>query len=124
MAVHIETGTMVAAGYKSRTLAHLGLVGGMYEELGIGEVIDRAVPQDEERRFVSVGQAVKAMGLNGLGFVNQRLYLVPHFFQDKPTERLVGAGIRPEHLNDDVTGRALEALHEHDVTTVYALVSV
>src|ERR671914_2717213 len=76
MAVHIETGTRVSPGYKSCTLAHLGLVGGMYEELGIGEVIDRAVPQDEERRFVSVGQAVKAMVLNGLGFVNQRLYLI------------------------------------------------
>jgi hypothetical protein len=55
MAVHIETGTMVAPGYKSRTLAHLGLVAGMYEELGIGEVIDRAVPQDEERRFTQSG---------------------------------------------------------------------
>lgn len=32
MAVHIETGTMVSPGYKSRTLAHLGLVAGMYEE--------------------------------------------------------------------------------------------
>nr|MBS0021846.1 DUF4277 domain-containing protein [Gammaproteobacteria bacterium] len=76
--------------------------------------------QDHERRIVSVGQAVKAMVLNGLGFVNQRRYLVPHFFQDKPTERLIGAGIGPEHLNDDVTGRALEKLYEHDVTLVYA----
>src|SRR5919199_4817213 len=101
MAVHIETGTMVAAGYKSRTLAHLGLVAGMYEELGIGEVIDRAVPQDEERRFVSVGNAVKAMVLNGLGFVNQRLYLVPLFFQHKPTPRLIAPGVEAQHLNDD-----------------------
>src|ERR671914_245023 len=123
MAVHIETGTRVSPGYKSCTLAYLGLVGGMYEELGIGEVIDRAVPQDEERRFVSVGQAVKAMVLNGLGFVNQRLYLIPHFFQDKPTERLLGAGISPEHLNDDVTGRALDRLYEQDVTGMYGLVS-
>ena len=59
MAVHIETGTMVAPGYKSCTLAHLGLVAGMYEELGIGEVIDQAVPQDEERRFVSVARRSK-----------------------------------------------------------------
>src|ERR687892_989962 len=124
MAVHIETGTMVSPGYKSRTLAHLGLVAGMYEELGIGEVIDRAVPQDEERRFVSVGQAVKAMVLNGLGFVNRRLYRIPHFFQDKPTERLLGAGIGPEHLNDEVTGRAWDRLYEQDVTSVYALVSM
>src|SRR5881409_2093480 len=119
MAVHIETGTMVSPRYKSRTLAHLGLVAGMYEELGIGEVIDRVVSQDEERRFVSVGQAVKAMVLNGLGFVNQRLYLIPHFFQDKPTERLLGAGISPEHLNDDVTGRALDRLYEQDSTSFH-----
>jgi transposase len=123
MAAHIETGTMVSPGYESRTLDHLGLVSGMYEELGIGEVIDRVVPQERGKRIVSVGQAVKAMVLNGLGFVNQRLYLVPHFFQDKPTGRLIGAGICPEHLNDDVTGRALEALYEQEVTRVYALVS-
>lgn len=70
--------------------------------------------------MVSVGQAVKALVLNGLGFVDQRLYLVPHFFQDKPTQRLIGPGICPEHLNDDVTGRALERLYEHDVTTMDA----
>ena len=80
MAAHIETGTMVAPGYETRTLDHLGLIAGMYEELGIGEVIDRVVPQGREKRIVSVGQAVKAMVLNGLGFVNQRLYLVPPLF--------------------------------------------
>jgi transposase len=120
MAAHIETGTMVDPRYESRHLGHLGLVAGIFDELGLGEAIDRLIPQDHERRIVSVGQAVKAMVLNGLGFVNQRLYLVPHFFQDKPTERLIGAGIGPEHLNDDVTGRALEKLYEHDVTLLYA----
>lgn len=123
MAAHVETGTMVAPRYESRNLDHLGLVAGIYDELGIGEAIDRLIPQDSEKRIVSVGQAVKAMVLNGLGFVNQRLYLVPQFFQDKPTQRLLGAGISPEHLNDDVTGRALETLYEHDVTLVYARVA-
>src|SRR5918992_2678378 len=64
------------------------------------------------------------MVLNGLGFVNPRLYRIPHFLQDKPTERLLGAGIGPEHLNDDVTGRAWDRLYEQDVTSVYALVSM
>ena len=100
MAVHIETGTMVAPGYKSCTLAHLGLVAGMYEELGIGEVIDRAVPQDEERRFVSVGQAVKAMVLNGLGFVNQRLYLIPHFSRTSLVNGCLGRALA---LNSSMT---------------------
>jgi transposase len=99
MAAHIRTGTMVTpTSYQSRTLDHLGLVAGMYDELGIGEVVDRLVAP---KRQVSVGQAVKAMVLNGLGFMDQRLYLTPRFFEDKPTERLVGAGIKAEQLNDD-----------------------
>jgi hypothetical protein len=52
----------------------------MFDALGIGDIIDQAICQDTIKRQVSVGQAVKAMILNGLGFVNQRLYLVPYFF--------------------------------------------
>jgi len=116
MAAPIETGTMVPPRYRSQTLDHLGLVAGMYEELGIGERIDQVIAQDRDKRQVSLGQAVKAMVLNGLGLVNQRLYLVAKFFGDKPTERLVGDGIQPEQLNDDVLGRALDALYEFGVT--------
>ena len=95
----------------------------MYEELGIGQTIARAVIQDGDKRQGSLGQAVKAMVLNGLGFINQRLYLMPKFFWDKPTERLIGEGIQPEHLNDDVLGRALDALYKFGVTELYALIA-
>jgi transposase len=121
MATHIRTGTMVTPNtYQSRTLDHLGLVAGMYDELGIGEVLDRLVPQ---KRQVSVGQAVKAMVLNGLGFVDQRLYLTPRFFEDKPTERLVGAGIEAAQLNDDTLGRTLDELYQKGVTQTYLQVA-
>lgn len=73
--------------YCGQVLDHLGLVAGMFEELGIAEVIDEATAQNPEMRIVTAGQAVKAMVLNGLGVVNQQLYLVPHFFQNKPTPR-------------------------------------
>jgi hypothetical protein len=33
----------------SRNLDHLGLVAGIYDELGIGEVIDRIIPQEFSR---------------------------------------------------------------------------
>ena len=95
----------------------------MYEELGIGEQIDQVIAQDRAKRQVSLGQAVKAMVLNGLGLVNQRLYLVPKFFGDKPTQRLVGDGMQPEQLNDDVLGWALDALYEFGVTERYALIA-
>src|SRR5215475_8782411 len=61
--------------YRTQVLDHLGLVAGMFEELGITEVIDQATKQNPEMRIVTAGHAVKAMVLNGLGFVNQQLYL-------------------------------------------------
>src|SRR6266496_1187467 len=70
--------------YRTQVLEHLGLVAGMFEELGIAEVIDHATQQDPAMRIVTAGHAVKAMVLHGLGFLNQQLYLVPHFFHTPP----------------------------------------
>jgi len=109
--------------YKSETLEHLGLVAGMFDELGIGDLVDELVPQDLSQRKVSVGEALKAMVLNGLGFANRRLYLMPEFFRNKPTERLVGAGISPEHLNDDALGKALDTLYDFGLTEIYRLIA-
>ena len=106
--------------YKSETLEHLGLVAGMFDELGIGELVDKHVPQDLEQRKISVGQALKAMVLNGLGFANRRLYLTTKFFQNKATERLLGQGVKPEQLNDDALGKALDDLYSHGVSELYS----
>jgi|SRR5215467_965416 len=97
--------------YRSQVLDHLGLVAGMFDELGIGEVIDRVTQQNPERRDLTAGEAVKAMVLNGLGFINQALYLVPKFFQNKPTYRLISSRVTPEQLNDDALGRVLDTLY-------------
>jgi transposase len=124
MAAHIETGTMAPPlQYQSYTLDHLGVVAGMCDELGIAELIDRVVVQDRDKRTVSVGTGVKAMILNGLGFVNRALYLIPHFFEGKPLARLLGPGIQAEHLNDDVLGRHLDELYEYGVTPLYSLLA-
>ena len=109
--------------YQSQVLDHLGLVAAMYEDLGIGAVIDRAIAQDATKRPVSLGQAVKAMVLNGFGFVNQQLSLVPRFFHNTPTARLIGPGIEATPLNDDVLGRALEALYSYGGTPLYSLIA-
>ena len=119
MVTHIETGVMNSPKYLSQQLDHLGLIAGMFDELEFGQLIDELIPQDTTQRLVSVGQAVKAMVLNGLGFANRALYLTPLFFRDKPTERLIGKGILPEHLHDDLLGRSLDALYEYDVSKLY-----
>jgi transposase len=111
------------APYCSQVLDHLGLVAGMFDELGLGDVIDRATQQNPEMRDLTVGEAVKAMVLNGLGFINQALYLVPRFFQNKPTYRLISPRIAPAQLNDDALGRALDTLYAYGVTELYSLMA-
>jgi hypothetical protein len=74
-------------------------------------------------RDLTVGEAVKAMVLNGLGFINQALYLVPMFFQNKPTYRLISPRVAPAQLNDDTLGRALDTLYNSGVTALYSLIA-
>lgn len=99
-------------------LDHLGIVAGVCQEMGLVEYFNRLDEQVHAR--VSLGQAVLAMVLNGLGFSNRRLYLVPQFFQHKPIDRLIGPGITAEDLNDDCLGRALDWLTAHDLTALFA----
>lgn len=109
--------------YHSQVLDHLGLVAAMFDELSIGDTLDQATHQNPEMRDLTVGEAVKAMVLNGLGFVNHALYLVPRFFQHKPTSRLISPRVTPERLNDDALGRALETLYASGVTELYSLIA-
>ena len=110
--------------YRRQVLDHLGLVAGMFDELGIGAVIDHTTRQNPEARVVTVGQAVKARVLNGVGVVNHQRSLVPLFFQHNPTPRLIAPAIEAPHLNDDTLGRALDTLYDYGVTELYSLVAV
>ena len=104
--------------YQTERLDHLGIVAGICKEAGIAEWLDKIA--GENRRSVSVGTAVVAMILNGLGFSNRQLYLVPQYFENKPVEHLLGEGITADMLNDDTLGRTLDWIYAHDVTTLFA----
>ncbi len=104
--------------YQTERLDHLGIVAGVCREAGIAEWLDKIA--GENRRSVSVGTATVAMILNGLGFSNRQLYLVPQYFENKPVEHLLGEGITADMLNDDCLGRTLDWIYEHDVTTLFA----
>ena len=70
------------------------------------------------------GSLVKAMILNGLGFVSAPLYLFSEFFVGKATEHLLGEGIKPEHLNDDRMGRALDSLSNQGLTPLFTNIAM
>src|SRR5215469_8773269 len=99
-------------------LDHLGIVAGVGQEIGLIDYFDELVTQEHER--VSLGQVVLALILNGLGFSNRQLYLVPQFFATKPVAHLLGVGITADDLNDDRLGRTLDWLTAHDLTALFA----
>jgi transposase len=108
----------MAEEYRNERLDHLGIVAGVCQEIGLATWLDAQDPGN--RQQVSVGTATVAMILNGLGFSNRQLYLVPQYFANKPIEHLLGAGISAEMLNDDCLGRTLDWLYAHDPTKLFA----
>jgi Domain of unknown function (DUF4277) len=61
--------------YRCQSLDHFVLVAGMFDKLGITAVINQATQQNLETRVITMGHAVKAIVLNGRGFVNPQIYL-------------------------------------------------
>ncbi len=104
-------------------LDHLGIVAGIVDRIGLVELVnERSGTSPDE--LVSSGQVVKAMILNGLGFVSAPMYLFSRFFEGKPTEHLLGEGIKPEHLNDDKLARVLEKLFEAGLTSLFVEIAL
>ena len=95
----------------------------MFDELGIGDVIDQHIPQADTFRKLSIGTICKALVINGLGFSQRRLYMVEDFFRGKPCEELLGQGVTADMLNDSVLARALDSLYESGCTDLFGLVS-
>jgi transposase len=106
----------------TKSLNHLGLVAGTLKELGIPEKIDQLLgPENvQATKNVKVSECVSAMILNGLGFANQALYLIPTFLENKPVERLINPGVIAEFFNDDALGNGLDIIAEFDPTKFFA----
>ena len=64
---------------KIKNLDHLGIVAGLIDEIGIVEIINSKLGIDPGEK-ISAGTVVKAILINGLGFVSRPLYLFSQFF--------------------------------------------
>jgi transposase len=116
-------GNFEASNIRVQDLDHSGIIAGICDEMGLVEKIDKRLGTHPQE-IISPGQVVKAMILNGLGFVSAPLYLFEKFFVGKATEHLLGEGIRPEHLNDDRLGRILDKLAESGLTETFVTVAL
>ena len=115
--------TPINAEIQVENLDHLGLVAGIIDEIGIVDTINESVGI-EAGEIVSAGVVVKAIILNGLGFVSRPVYLFPQFFQGKATEHLLGKGIKAEHLNDDKIGRVMDKLYGQGLTNIFLSIAL
>lgn len=115
---------MDATRFEVTRLDHLGLVAGFCREIGLEELINKRMPKTSHKSMISHGTLLVAMILNGLGFVSRTLHMYPEYFAEKPTERLLGKGIEPSHINEDVMGRFLDSLYEEGVSEVYEEIAV
>jgi len=98
-------------------------VAGIIDEIGIEEEINRIIGRSS-REKVSAGVIVKAMLLNGLGFVSAPLYMFSKFFEGKATEHLLGKGITAEQINDDRIGNVLDDLYEAGLSETFLGISL
>lgn len=104
-------------------LDHLGIVAGVIDEMELVEEVNKKVGL-RAKEAVSPGQVMKAMILNGLGFLSAPLYLFENFFVGKATEHLIGEGVTAEQLNDDRIGRALDKYYEAGTTNLFTAIAL
>ena len=73
-----------------QNIDHLGIVAGIIDSIDLVEIVNSLLGEDVAEK-ISAGHVVKAMILNGLGFVSAPLYMFPKFFvrvasrRDKPS---------------------------------------
>ena len=104
-----------------KVLDHLGLIAVTLEKIGLIKKIDERLPLNKSK--TTMGQRVAAMIFNGLGFIDDRLYMFPQFLENKPVDRLFGGSVRAEYFNDDALGRCLDGIYDYGVTKLFSEVA-
>ena len=107
---------------KVERLDHLGVIAGIIDDLGIVEVLDD-IGGNYEGEKIPLGQTVKGLILNGLGYSKRPLSLVPQFFSQLPIESLIGEGVEALDFNRHKTGRVLDRLHSHNCSVLFSQIA-
>ena len=109
----------------SKCIDHLGLVAAAIDRLGIVQQIDQRIPVNKAKGAqLTHGQRVKAMILNGLGYVRAPLYMTSRFFENKSLPSLLGADVECSALNDQALGRTLDVLDKYGTTRLFGEIAI
>lgn len=109
--------------YDIKRLDHLGIVAGVIKDLKIVEMIDERLGTYEDETL-SAGETVAGMIINGLGFSNKPLSLMPLFFENCPLEQLFREGVKAEDFNRFKLGRVLDRCHSYGTELLFSEISL
>ena len=104
-----------------RTVDAGPLIRGICDQLGIASVINAMVHWDPVRAKLSPGNLICALIICCF-FRQHPLYKVGLVFEVTDCELLVGQGVKPEDLNDDALGRALDKLAAADPKRIFGAI--
>jgi transposase len=108
---------------KVERIDHLGIIAGVIQNLGIIEMIDSRITQDE-REEITTGEAIAGMIINGLGFSNRPMSLTPQFFEGKALDVLIREGITPNMLNRFKLGRSLDDVFSYGCSLLFSEIAI
>jgi transposase len=102
-----------------KRLGHLGIIAAIFKEYKIVELIDSLLPKPGNHQFVTHGEAILAMVMQGLGFSNHRLYLSAEFFSHVAIEGLFSKKVKAEHFTSEVFAGTLDAIFKYGPTKFF-----
>jgi hypothetical protein len=110
--------------YRSQVVDHRGLIAGLCDALGRGDVLAQATHHNPALRDLTAGEAVTARGLTGLGCIQHALDLGPRCVPPTPTSRRMAPRVAPHPRPEDARGRAFEPREAEGVTALERLMAV
>jgi transposase len=89
---------MEAEVISSERVDHLGIVAGAFKELDLVAFIDKRIGRFQDET-ITVGESIMAMVINGLGFTDRPISLVPQYFENCPLGSLFREGLVADNFN-------------------------
>jgi transposase len=108
---------------QSKRLDHLGIISGVIDDLNLVGMIDEHIGCTQQEN-VSVGESVKAMIINGLGFSDRPISLMPQFFENCPMDLLFRPGVTTQHFNRHKIGRDLDRIADYGTEALFGLLAM
>ncbi len=102
-----------------KRMDHHGLVMGVIRDLDMIDLINERLSTYKDDK-ISVGERIAAMIVNGLGFTDQPLSLVPEFFEELPLAELFGKPYEAKDFNRFSLSRALDRVYEYGEEALFA----